>query len=323
MKEKIIILGNNWHGKWSLNLQTEMKDSGYNSEHINVWYNKKFKSTAIESIRKKVFFYRLNKYLFKKFNNEDISHCLVITPYTIPNSLWKHIKRRKIKLIGWWGDDPMKKGNLAGSMSYFDSIYLVDQSWINKTKYFNPNVFYLPHGVPAGKFFPKNISNKTYDLVFVGSAFDGNMEGQFRAKILEILIEKGYQPAIFGDSDWKKFKNLKDFYRGPITSSEKLNDLYNNSKIILNLHHSQLESGTNQRTFETAAAGSFQIADYKKSVAEFFGDSVATFSSPAELIEQTRYFLSNQDERNKKAEQALQVVKEHTYSKRIKEIFED
>ena len=99
---------------------------------------------------------------------------------------------------------------------------------------------------------------------------------------------------------------------------DELNTIYNTAKIVLNIHHSQLTTGTNQRTFETAAARAFQLADHRPAIAALYQGCSITFTSAEDLLQKARYYLSHEPERERMADQARAITLAHnTYKHRI------
>ncbi len=327
--KKILVLGNHWHGNWSRTLTDELEAMGYQSEHVNVRYERKFSINFIESFRKNIFFSRLEKSLIKRFSTDkNIDRIIVITPYGIPVKVWQTVRAQETPLIGWWGDNPTRKGSLTASMEYFDKIFLVDESWIKNVREFNPHIYFLPNAGSEKNFYPIPHTEKKYDVSFIGDSFGGAKDGKYRTELLNHLLENGIKVTLFGDKKWKVFFHsfplLKNIFKGPINSPCKLNELYNQSKIVLNIHHSQLESGTNQKTFEVALAGGFQIADYRENIKNEFGDTIALFRSKEELLEKVTYFLSHEEERATLAKESREIaLKNDTYQKRIEILLED
>jgi len=324
---RILVLGNKWHGNWSSTLHNELLSLGNYSKHVNVRFVRKLPIYKIDALRKKIFLTKLKIILSREISASKIGRIIVITPYGIPKEIWVYIKEKNIPLIGWWGDDPVLKKVPVECVKLFDKIYLVDKFWVEQTKTINPNTFYLPHAASIKNFHPITDKEKLYNITFVGDSFGGNNEGIRRAETLKILYENNLKPVLFGDVYWKKlfykYPFLEKTYKGSITSPEQLNNVYNNSKIVLNIHHSQLKSGTNQRTFEASASKAFQLSDYRDSIILHFGKSIETYSSSEELIKKANFFLAHPKERIDLAEKSYQnVLEKHSYSQRIRILLE-
>jgi spore maturation protein CgeB len=80
------------------------------------------------------------------------------------------------------------------------------------------------------------------------------------------------------------------------------------------------------RTFEVPACGAFMLAERTPEHQEYFreGEEVGYFSSPAELVEKVRYYLTHDNERQCMAEAAYRKVTSgnHTYAHRLQQILE-
>jgi spore maturation protein CgeB len=77
--------------------------------------------------------------------------------------------------------------------------------------------------------------------------------------------------------------------------------LYNSVDIYLGIGNPLLVNGITQRIFECAAAGCFQIAEYKKDLSDAFGNKIVTFRTLPELKEKIIYYLANEKERKELA----------------------
>jgi len=313
---KIIILGNTWHGNWSLSLYREMERLGYTVEHVDVRLEKYFSLYRLESFRKKLLNKKLYKRLSKKLKESSVDTCVVMTPYTVPISFLNELKAEGVRLVGWWGDDPMIKADLTKHMPLFDHIYLVDNAWIPHARFFNSNTSYLPHAASSDIFRPLNIEKK-YDVSFIGDSFGGNMNGTYRARSIDLLRKAGVSVALFGDAGWKNIPEMRGLYQGFIDGTKALNEVYNASHIALNIHHSQLIEGTNQRSFEAALSGTLQIADKRSALDDIFGKTIPTYNSPEELVTLATSLLADEEKMKKLRDEAKTIAQTQTYTERI------
>lgn len=321
---KILVLGNRWHGNWSTTVSSELQALGHESDHVDVRYTPSYRNKYLEKINRKIFTSSIQRTLLNQVENKKYDYCIVITPYDIPIETYNLIKQKNIKLVGWWGDDPMIKGVISETMTVFDKIFLVDKSWINKSTFFNKKVDYLPHAFSPKHFFYQK-QDKTHDVIFVGHSSKGKMDGHLRAQTLKLLHDNNIKVSLFGDKYWKilypQYPCLKKMFKGQIENQEELNELYNSAKISLNIHHSQLETGTNQRTFEASGSRAFQVSDYKEVIENEFGRDIATYKNPEDLIKIVKFYLQNKKEREDQAHGAQQkALEKHTYAKRLESL---
>ena len=324
-QEKIILLGNNWHGNFSHFLFLNMQEMGYNCEHINTRFERK-SNKIINAIRYRVFVKRLNRDLVHRIAREKVKRVLVVSPYNILPGTWQLFREKKVSVNGWFGDNPNTKGIIFNTVPWCDRVFLIDAAWLEKIQHLNRSVEYLPHAADPDFFYPLDGSRPyTHDMVFIGDSFNGDRDGLLRASVLKTLFDHHINIKLFGDAGWKKlypqFPFLKDIYLHKISSPEELNTLYNASKVVLNIHHSQLLSGTNQRTFEIAASRSFQLADYRQAVADMYQGSSITFTSTEDLVNKAAYYLAHDREREILAEKARTItLGSHTYKHRIEKL---
>ena len=104
---------------------------------------------------------------------------------------------------------------------------------------------------------------------------------------------------------------------------DDVNEIYNSSKICLNIHHSQSKEGLNPRTFEILGAGGFELVDYKRTLEDFFEleKDIVCYRNEKELFEKVDYYLNDEKERRKIAERGYKKVKKnHTFKHRAEKI---
>lgn len=327
-QNKILMLGNEWYGNFSLSLYWNLQKMGIDCKHIKMnheWNPNRF----LNKIGQFLFVKKLNRIIIDELNKNEISAIIVIAGYNILPQTYELIKSKKIKLIAWIGDDPFKKTDVLNNIGYFDKVFLTDEEWTNLTKYIYPKAEFLPHAADPEVFYPITPKRKyENDFVFVGSSYFSTPDGLLRTEILKTLFENGFNIKLYGDSGWKKlfskYPFLEKIFMNKIVEPEELNDIYNSTKIVLNIHSSELKSGTNQRTFEIASAGAFQLVDYQRPIEELFEGSIVTFNSLSDLVEKAKYYLTHNKEREEMAERARNVViNKHTYQHRINKLLHE
>lgn len=159
------------------------------------------------------------------------------------------------------------------------------------------------------------------DVCFVG-AFDSNRE-RILSKINEI---EGLSIKIFGWVGWKK-SSLVSLYHGSL-NLEQMVKLYGCAKICLNINGRNkstdpILNGVNLKTFEIPASSGFQLSDYRRDVDGLFkvGEEIEIFRSDDELIGKIKFYLNNEEARNKIIRAGHErVLVSHTLDKRVKDI---
>lgn len=325
--KNILIFGNIWHGNFAHFLSENLKKLGHSVENINTLYGKNV-HWPWQKFQRQVFVKNINLDIQKRIKAGNIDIVIANTPFHIASETWDLIHSKKITTTVWFGDNPMWKQGLLGNIFKYKSIFLPDEEWVAPVKYLNNQTFYLPHAADEDVFYPliEKTNNPNIDVLFVAHPYVGTSDGVLRATILSALVKAGVRVVLYGGNDWKKlfrdFPLLEKIFIEKNVSATELNVLYNSSKIVLNIHHSQLFTGTNQRTFETGSAGAFQLSDYKKAVVDLHGNDAAVFRSIPEAIEKVYYYLINDRERIAYANRVRDtILNQHTYQHRIETIF--
>jgi len=139
----------------------------------------------------------------------------------------------------------------------------------------------------------------------------------WRYHFLEELDKAGIDLALYGNH-WDKHTRLSHLGRGPVAHGDELNKVYNFNKISLSINHFVT---MNPRVSECAMAGGFLLvaghsqANDKMDVRRYFkeGDEIVLFSTAAELIDKTRYYLEHPQERQRITQNAQQrALDNHT-----------
>jgi spore maturation protein CgeB len=151
----------------------------------------------------------------------------------------------------------------------------------------------------------------------------GNMY-YYRALILERFME--FECKIWGVTYPRWLKSpVRRLYQNRYVAELEKAKAFNAAKIVLNVMHYGEIMGVNDRCFEAAGCGAFQIVDWKPNIAEFFEPEkeVVTFRTLGELKEKVRYYLEHEKERKEIADRAYERAhREHTYEKRLKRLLE-
>jgi hypothetical protein len=170
------------------------------------------------------------------------------------------------------------------------------------------NEIFKPLGVP-----------KIYDLLFVGNFNSGVGRYKYIKLLMETAQVKNWEVLLIG-TGWEKFGHPFQM----IAHGKLLNYAYNSSKICLNIHNDNQYKGhlyqmdANNRVFDLAMAGCFQIGNAKELIELYFThDEVVAEDDPARLIELIDYYLQNDAQRSQIGKKALaKALNKHTWDSR-------
>jgi len=212
----------------------------------------------------------------------------------------------------------------------YDFVFSPFAPHVFKLRYFGVKAEYIPLAfeprildkLREEKSYFGEQRDKIYDIVFAGSFH------QVHRSRITFLKKIAYA---FGDSFhiWSQShsslpSDLRRNFRG---SAFNIDYYYiiSRSKIVLNHHGSILPWAHNMRLFETTGLGSFLLTDNLPGIDELFevGKEVETYNNADDCIDKIKYYLSNEDEREKIAKAGhKRALNEHTYEKRIEKLFD-
>src|SRR6056297_655637 len=148
-------------------------------------------------------------------------------------------------------------------------------------------------------FYPKKKADKRLDVVFVGSPM------KRRKEILDQLANLGIDVHVTRAYE------------------QELNDIYNKSKIVLNIH-SENYPDTETRVYEVLGSGSCLISERLSAENPFVnGTHLIETDSVEEMAERIKYYLKNSVEREEIAKNGnLEASKNHQYLNRAQQIID-
>lgn len=262
---------------------------------------------------------------------------LVLDGMELPLHQVDQIRKRGFRIAVWMTDDPYYTDTTAKMAAHFDDIFTLE---INCIDFYHKmgcsSVHYLPFGAYQSHYFPLSVpSSVRREVNFTGSAYWSRV--YFMNPIMPQLMS--YNTGING-LWWDRIENYSLYankievntWHGP----EETNQVYNGTKVVLNMHRSHMDDTFNQnknlripagspnpRCFEICAASSFQLTDARDDMARFYkaGEEIETYATPQELIEKVEYYLTHEKERQEIALRGLErTLREHTYAHRIQQM---
>ena len=184
--------------------------------------------------------------------------------------------------------------------------------------------WFLPLALDETVYYPST-KTKDIDILFVGSLYEKRID--LLEKVCQefpkctIKIYGHYYSAFRRPIHHLLRKNRGVFINKNITP-ERVNQLYNKSRICLNMHHDQTRYGVNQRFFEISGSKSFQLVDANPFIIENFPSSeVMTYHSFSDLTEKIARIISNQVDEDGMADKAYKkIIGNHTFTHRIQDM---
>jgi len=206
---------------------------------------------------------------------------------------------------------------------------------IYDNKYKNKESLFLSFGVDTNIFYPRDkVKRYTFDCAYIGSDIKGDessMKYLYPAHEFDFGLFGNWKRKFHRRQFWKNFEKIapykKDFdklSRGKIPQ-EDVPLLYSSSKINLNC---TIQSCIDWdvitlRIYEVLACKGFLITDIVPSAKEIMFDCMAFTTGGGDLKEKISYYLNNENERERIANNGYEyVVKHASVDVRAKELVE-
>jgi spore maturation protein CgeB len=228
------------------------------------------------------------------------------------------------KIVCWYTDPVTNLYRHYLHASEFDFVFLKEPFLVRALREkLGLNAFYLPECCNPVWHRPLDVNDDDREKYGCDLAAQGTLH-YYRARMLEIFAD--YDLKIWGRNcpAWLNSPVKKNYPNRFVAESEKAK-AFRSAKIIVNTMHCAEIEGVNCTLFEAAGCGAFQIADWKPALPDLFepGREIVTFGTRQELKEKVDYYLAHPEERREIARRACaRAHRDHTYEKRLQEMFE-
>lgn len=205
-----------------------------------------------------------------------------------------------------------KSGTFTGSIGLSTAVDLTLNTFSDAVRRYNSigaNCIYWPLASSAEIF--NESKQKEYDVSFVGSNYG------YRGQIITALKKKGINVAAFGPG-----------FESGMISATKTADIFSKSKIILGMGHISYSKNITTlklRDFDAMFTGALYVTSENESLQILFkdSDSIIYYSNIDSLVKKINYYLDNDLERIRIANNALKLSKsKHSWDIRIKSLID-
>ncbi|MFC0562385.1 CgeB family protein [Halalkalibacter alkalisediminis] len=257
---------------------------------------------------------------------------LTLTGFNMPYTMIEWIKKQGVKLVVWMTEDPYYIDRSLKLIHDYDYVFTIDTAALKVYKEAgHKEVYYLPLGTDPDIYHPTALQKQYQsDICLVGSPYPDRM------KIIQYLLEKtNYSIQVVGRQWEKKLIKAKRSSRLSIHSHwippSIAKHYFNSAAINLNTHRpfhlkqnknirAIINQSINNRTFDIASSGAFQLIEYKPDLHLHFteGEEMVSFKSSEDLLKKVKYYMSHLEERKKISERARKkVLSNDTFIHRI------
>lgn len=233
--------------------------------------------------------------------------------------------RRSAKVVVWLFDN---RDRLPGALSHIDHadrFFCYEQDDVDWYARQGKKAWFLPQACDTATYFPMDIE-KDIDILFIGNLYTSPK----RMKTMQAVVERfssryhievygRYKPWFKGFFTWLT-REHREIYKNVMVPPARVNELYNRSKVVLNIHQELQKDGANPRTFEIPCSGAWQICDYNPYIEQLFSpDEIGIYHNLDELFELIQSGL-DKDMTAGALKARNTVLEQHTYDARVRYI---
>lgn len=261
---------------------------------------------------------QINQALINKASKYRPDYLFMIKGLDIENSTIEKIKSMRIIVINWFQDLLQFMPWLIKHASVYDYLFTPDPLMQRELKKKEIKSYYIPLATIPDKEY---ISHpKKYGVVFSGQYTER------RGKLFNKLKTLGKDFVIWGYPTWRK-TSFSEHYCGLLPSVDTMLSNFRESKIVINVQTAEDKYPSDVvslRAFEATGVGTFLLNWRHKCIDDFWedGKEIVNFTTADEALEKAKFYLTHDNKREKIAKKGwLRTKSDHTYIKRLKEMF--
>ncbi len=232
--------------------------------------------------------------------------------------------RQSAKVALWFFDNRETIPISIDHVDHVDALFCFDKDDVDWYVSRGKKAYFLPQACDPAVYRPLNLE-KDIDILFIGNLFYSPKRKDLMNIVIDrfpdrkIVVYGWYQPWFKGVWKWL-MRPHKSIYKNINVTPERANELYNRTRVVLNIHQERQIDGANPRVFEICGSGSYQLCDWNPYVESLFliGD-IGLFHNEKELIEMINDSLQGKTKKAASRARAI-VMSEHTYKNRVEQV---
>jgi len=265
----------------------------------------------------------------ERFNPDFV---LTFVGYKTDDQLLQLLKKNGAALGVWLTEDPYYIDQSILLIEKYDYIFTIDLGAYEfyKRKFPAKNIHHLPLGSDPSLYYPSNslIQDSLYDLCLVGYPYPNRID------LINHILDQTSHTILLAGPNWKKYFNNKTdrlMILNQWMEPGVVSKIFSYSKIVLNPHRPfnfnknqnslGIESRSiNNRTFDIAASGEFQLIENKLDLSQHFDTSqeIVPYGDFNECVHLIKQFVDDEQSRNFYKQNAREkLLKSHTFVHRV------
>ena len=236
--------------------------------------------------------------------------------------------RKRARTALWCFDSVRHIPVVQDHIDHVDRFYCYDRSDIEFYRKSGREALFLPQAADTCIYHPLEGVKKDIDILFVGDLYHSPRRQRYVQEVIRAFPGKTVKVAGIYKPWYKGLKAaLCDVDRRVFTNRnlppEKVNELYNRARVVLNIHNEQQKDGANPKVFEICAAGAYQVCDANPYIRQLFPDGeIGLYETPEQMISCLGKALDG-DMAQVAAAARKKVLAGHTFDARIAQVIQD
>lgn len=239
-----------------------------------------------------------------------------------------YFRSRGAKVIIWMYDSVLRADRTMciSHIDHADLFCCFEEKDVEFYAAQNRTAHFMPLAVDSTIYHPIPHNHlRNIDILFVGTIYISPR----RIDLLERLAKRypdkklifygHYKPYFKDPIGWLTLTN-RQVFRNVNIPPVRVNQLFSQTKVALNIHNQQTFNGANQRLFEACGAGAYQICDRNPYIESIFPNGeVGLYDNFDQMCRLIDYALSHDTSAQAAAAHKI-VMENHTFDVRIRQM---
>lgn len=233
---------------------------------------------------------RYDSYIRMRFDSYQPNLVFIMNGDNMATSTVAYL-HQKAKVVFWLFDSITQMMHTLDNLREADAVYCYEQKDIPLLEREHIKASFLPQAVDSTLYYPIQGIEKKYDIVFAGEIWNSRKRQQLLEAVVlhfpnkKIRIVGRYKIPTKDFFGWL-FRKHRDIFTNKNASAEELNMLYNQARVVLNIHNEQQQDGANPKVYEILATGAHEVCDANPYLETHFSQLIDLYHSKEEMIAQ-------------------------------------
>ena len=328
--KRVLIIGPNFH-YFNASIERAFRALGWETKveaydtpihPYTLWNKIRYKFCSEKLAMKQESRLQYDTYIRQRFDSYQPKLVFILNGENVSASTVAYF-HKQAKVVFWLFDSITRIWHTLDNLREADAVYCYEQKDIPLLAKEHITATFLPQAVDTMLYHPIPGVEKKYDIVFAGEIWSSPK----RQHLLEVMINHftdkkirivGRYKILTKDFFGWLFRKHRDIYTNKNASAQELNLLYNQARVVLNIHNEQQQDGANPKVYEIAASGATQVCDANPYIEKLFPNGeVYLYHSTDDILSVIDKTLA------KPVSVSEQWVNENTFVERIKMVLDN